>query len=196
MWHILTVLAGIVALVLYAPPPYPPQRYGRVAVDDLRTGDILLFKSRDPQHPLDALMTTFTHAGLVICWGRKVYVLEAHGAEPGRPAGVYVHDLLQRLQTYNGDIWGSLGWSNRSGMDAWPLVQQLPFYLSKSYDDSYRWTYLKGRRNPEDSRLYCSELVVLALRDLGVSTSFNPQRTTPDDLLGVYGTHPVRVVPS
>lgn len=196
--HLITiaVFAYIAALVIGAPIPNPRQQPGTTHdASDLRTGDILLYRTAQRRSILDSLVSPqFSHVGIVFLHGGKPFVLEAHAEEKERPGGVFAYPVEQRVRAYDGEVWASLSPDRR--INHWPLSGNIPRYLQLDYDDQYRWTIFRWSRRPGDRRVFCSELVTMALQDLqiGRALQWNPVRTTPDNLLQMYGGEVGRVV--
>jgi hypothetical protein len=156
----------------------------RCSATNLRTGDILLFKTKGRRNVLDWLASDFSHAGIVFAWAGRTYVLEAREAEgPRDVAGVHLEEATRRVQRYDGEVWVSK--ATPQNLDPWRLMQKIPQYCELEYDASYRSTILFGRQTSE-RKVFCSELVVSALHDLGVPTGLRAARTTPDALLKVH----------
>lgn len=151
------------------------------AYPGLRTGDLVLFRSRAAD-PLRSVVSAFSHVGMVVDpgkgSGRPKLVLETHHEGDTdhmgfkRRGGVNLYDLDHRVATYDGNVY-VLSLDPGFTLDGAAVLDRVGAYAKMPFADGYRSWYIQQcmlRRGPRQppTAVFCSQFVGLVLRDFGV----------------------------
>lgn len=125
---------------------------------DLKDGDLVFRAGRDMMARLvlsqgDA--TRFSHVGVIVMHGHKAFVVHAVPAEGLNAGGVREEPLAEFSKPSNAS---DIGFFRVSGLDdrgRQEIVDYALEQIGKPFDDEYRFS--------DDSRMYCTELVLKAL---------------------------------
>ncbi len=159
------------------------KNYKKIDLDNFinlaETGDIILFKCKFVEF-LDFkinLTSFFTHCGIVIEKNNKKYILESFSKNDyekfNDEGGSALIDLKSRIDDYNGGIYiiklkNKLQYNKKI-----KLLNELDNYLKYDFYEKYPYLYLnkcilKYNISKNDNEVFCSELVHMILKDLGL----------------------------
>ena len=207
---VLVVLVVLVAALLSPRPPRPPCPPRQDMT--LKTGDLLLFKSRC-WDVVVAVRTSFTHVGLVCIVDDTSFVVETHGDDdiPGQRGGVHMYKAAERIRGYDGTVAHLPLRHPLTREQTCRLLARAAELQAVPYDANHKTHFLKnclprcvpgfswfswfsswfvwGEHYPEKpgrSAMFCSEFVAVLLQSAGVlPREADAACMAPDDFIGM-----------
>lgn len=166
----------------------------------MQTGDILLFKGKGFFSTLimAAPGADYSHVGMFVespVHGSCVFESTSLGALPDvitgeKINGVQLVPFNERIASYKGDVFhrpinGLITWTERYAIETFITKYHSTPYekdnlqLARAELDIFPWQ----KNEPDDSSLFCSETLVMCLRDakLIVDDGVSPNEFTPTD---------------
>lgn len=148
-------------------------RYLDDVYDNLKTGDLILFRSKRWVRYL----TYFTHVGMIVDFHGKKYILDLNQKNLdnyGVNSGVKMYDLYDRIRKFNGEIYIlEMHHSMMNETRKEKFFRNLNKYFKIKFDSNVYMNILKmklGFKLNSNNRdgLYCSEFIGYILQDLEI----------------------------
>ena len=164
--------------------------------NNCKTGDIIFFRYKSVKL-LDEIFSKYTHVGLVVELNDKKYIFESHlkgGAKNMgiETDGVHLHDLIDRINTYEGNTYYSkLKYDiDKDIIDR--FVDNIYEYKKIEFQNSYRRYIINNclldriynnciRKNT--NKKFCSEFVMFCLYELKIVENDCSHCVFPNDFL-------------